>query len=157
MELCMTVAECFLPCRKHSATAMHSSPIVTVKTPQQYFKSELYRFAHNVKGKRSLVLTEFVLLARNALWWSGLVCTHPAWTCSGRTCGWRNWRWRAWGRATAAPWSQTATKGKAKQKTPDTHLAKTNVRTYKKPIRNLGSDFFVVFQHSIILLNNYYV
>lgn len=29
--------------------------------------------------------------------------------------------------------------------------------TYKKPIINLSSDFFVVFQHSIILLSNYYV
>lgn len=32
-------------------TAMHSLPILTVKTSQQRFKSELYRLAHNVKGR----------------------------------------------------------------------------------------------------------
>lgn len=108
-----------------------------------------------MKGKTSLILTEFVLLARNVLWWSGLVCRHLAWTCSGRTCDWQNWPWQVWGHGTEAPWSQTATRqGKAKQKTSYKDLTKTNARTYKKPITNLGSAFFVVFQHSITLLNN---
>lgn len=49
-------------------------------------------------------------------------------------------------------------KAKQSKKTSDIDASKTNVRTYEKPITNLSSDFFVVvLQHSIILLNNYYV
>lgn len=127
----------------NSATAKYRTPILTVKTSQQYFKSELHRLAHNVKGKTSPILTEFVLLARNVWWWSGLVCKHPAWTCTCRMCGWQNWPWRAWGRATAAPWSQTATQGKAQQKTSHIDAIKTDVRIYEKPTTNSSSDFLL--------------
>jgi len=69
-----------------------------------------------MKRKKSLILTELVLLARHVLWSNELVCKHPTSTCIGRTCDWQNWRLQVWGHEREAPWSQTAIKGKAKQR-----------------------------------------